>query len=66
VAGGTHARSTAASAQLADALVSKTRDRYTERQVQQQIVQDVRQALTSIDLSDIPQGFVELTLELCE
>ena len=32
----------AAASQLADALVSKTRDRYTERQVQQQIVDIVR------------------------
>jgi outer membrane protein len=45
-------KSTAAGAQLADALVSRSRDRYTERQVQQQIIQDVRQALTSIDLAN--------------
>ena len=44
-------RSTAARAQLADALVAKTRDRYTERQVEQQIIQDVRQALNSIQLA---------------
>jgi outer membrane protein TolC len=45
-------KSTAASAQLADALVSRSRDRYTERQVQQQIIQDVRQALISIDVAN--------------
>jgi HAE1 family hydrophobic/amphiphilic exporter-1 len=44
-------RSTAARAQLSDALVAKTRDQYAERQVRQQIVQDVRQALNSIALA---------------
>jgi outer membrane protein len=44
--------SKAAQAQLADALVNKTRDAYTERQVQQQITQDVRQALNAIDLAN--------------
>lgn len=44
-------RTSAAQAQLADALVSKTRDQLTERQVEQQIILDVRQALTSIDLA---------------
>jgi outer membrane protein len=41
-----------AQAQLADALVNKTRDAYTERQIQQQITQDVRQAINSIDLAN--------------
>jgi outer membrane protein TolC len=45
-------RSTTAQAQLADALVARTRDRYTERQVQQQVAQDVRQAITSIELAN--------------
>jgi len=45
-------KSTAAQAQLADALVSRTRDQYTERQVRQQIILDVRQALTSLNLAD--------------
>jgi outer membrane protein TolC len=45
-------RSTAALAQLADALVNRTRDRYSERQVQQQVAQDVRQAITSIELAN--------------
>jgi outer membrane protein len=44
-------RNSAASAQLADAFVSRNRDRYTERQIQQQIMLDVRQAITSIDLA---------------
>jgi outer membrane protein TolC len=41
-----------ARAQLAQSLVSKTRDEYTERQVRQQIVEDVRRALNSIDLAN--------------
>ena len=41
-------RATAARAQLADALVARTRDRYFERQAEQQIAQDVRQAITAI------------------
>jgi outer membrane protein len=45
-------KSTAARAQLADALVSKTRDQYTERQVRQQITIDVRQALTNLNLAN--------------
>jgi outer membrane protein TolC len=45
-------RNSAAQAQLSDALVNKVRDRYTERQVQQQIIQDVRQALNSIELAN--------------
>jgi outer membrane protein len=59
-------RTTAASAQLADALVSKTRDRYTERQVQQQIVQDVRQALTSIDLANASIQSAALARDLAQ
>ena len=45
-------KSTAAQAQLADALVSRTRDQYSERQVRQQIIFDVRQALTSLNLAN--------------
>jgi outer membrane protein TolC len=45
-------RSTAARAQLSDALVARTRDRYTERQIEQQIIQDVRLALDSIELAN--------------
>ena len=41
-----------AQAQLADALVNRTRDAYTERQVQQQITQDVRQAINSLELAN--------------
>jgi outer membrane protein TolC len=44
-------RSSVASAQLSDALVSRTHDLYTQRQVQQQITLDVRQAITSIELA---------------
>ena len=35
-------RSSAARAQLSDALVNRTRDRYTQRQTEQQIAQDVK------------------------
>ena len=45
-------RSTAARAQLSDALVSRTRDHYNERLIQQQIIQDVRLTLNSIDLAN--------------
>jgi outer membrane protein len=44
--------SKAAQAQLADSLVNKTRDQYTERQLQQQITQDVRLALNSLELAN--------------
>jgi outer membrane protein len=59
-------KSTAASAQLADALVSRSRDRYTERQVQQQIILDVRQALTSIDLANASIESATLTRDLAQ
>jgi outer membrane protein TolC len=52
--------SRAAQAQLADAQVNKTRDAYTERQMQQQVTQDVRQAINSIDLAD---ASIEAALE---
>jgi outer membrane protein TolC len=45
-------RSSAARAQLAQVLVNRTRDQYNERQAQEQIAQDVRSALNSIDLAD--------------
>jgi outer membrane protein len=44
-------RNSTASAQLSDALVSKTRDRYNERLVQEQIILDVRQAINGIELA---------------
>jgi outer membrane protein TolC len=46
-----HVRDSASSAQLSDALVNRTRDLYTQRQIQQQITLDVRQAITSIELA---------------
>jgi len=45
-------RSSGNRAQLAQVLVNKARDQYTERQVQEQIVEDVRKALNSIDLAN--------------
>jgi len=41
-----------AQAQLADSLANKVRDQYTERQVQQQVILDVRQAIDSLELAD--------------
>lgn len=41
-----------AKATLADALVSRTRDRYRQRQIKEQIILDVRQATHSIELAD--------------
>jgi hypothetical protein len=52
--------------QLADALVSRSRDRYTERQVQQQIILDVRQVLTSIDLANASIESATLTRDLAQ
>ncbi len=45
-------RGSTARAQLADALVNRARDRYNERAVEQQIIQDVKQALNSIHLAN--------------
>ena len=45
-------RGSAARAQLADALVSRARDRYNERAVEQQVIQDVKQALNSLNLAN--------------
>jgi outer membrane protein TolC len=44
-------RSSAAQAGLADALVSRARDRYQERQLEQQIIQEVKRATNQIDMS---------------
>jgi len=44
-------RNSPAQANLADALVSKTRDLYQKRQAQEQVILDVRQAINSIDLA---------------
>ncbi len=41
-----------AKANLADALVNRTRDRYRQRQTKEQIILDVRQATHSIELAD--------------
>jgi outer membrane protein TolC len=45
-------RNSAGRANLADALVSKARDQYQQRQVEQQIILDVRQAINSIELAN--------------
>jgi outer membrane protein len=58
--------SKAAQAQLADSLVNKVRDRYTERQVQQQIVQDVRQAIDSLELANASIEAAQQARELAQ
>ncbi len=45
-------RNSAARASLSNALVSRVRDQYTQRQTEQQIILDVRQAIDSIELAD--------------
>jgi outer membrane protein len=45
-------RNSTARASLSDALVNRTRDRYRQRQTQEQIILDVRQAIHSIELAD--------------
>ncbi len=42
-------RSSAAEAALADALVSRTRNQYQERQIEQQVIQEVRAALNQLE-----------------
>ena len=44
-------RDSASQASLADSLVSKARDRYTQRQTQEQIILEVRQAINNIQLA---------------
>jgi outer membrane protein len=44
-------RSSAAQAGLADALVNKARDQYQERQLEQQVIQEVKMANNQIELS---------------
>ena len=44
-------RNSSAKAQLADAMVSRVQDRYRQRQTQQQITLDVRQAIDSLELA---------------
>jgi outer membrane protein TolC len=45
-------RNSAAQADLADALINRTRDQYQARLAQQQIILDVRQALNSLELAN--------------
>jgi outer membrane protein len=59
-------RSSSARAQLADALVNRTRDRYNERQTEQLIAQDVRQAITSIDLANASIESAKLARDLAQ
>ncbi len=45
-------RNSTARANLSNALVSKTRDQYAQRQTEQQIILDVRSAINEIELAD--------------
>ncbi|MDQ2841084.1 MAG: TolC family protein [Acidobacteriota bacterium] len=45
-------RNSPAQASLSDALVSRARDQYAQRQTEQQIIFDVRQAINSIELAE--------------
>jgi outer membrane protein TolC len=45
-------RNSSARASLSNAVVSRVRDQYTQRQTEQQITFDVRQALNSLELAD--------------
>ncbi len=45
-------RNSTARASLSNALVSRVRDQYTQRQTEQQVIFDVRQALNSIELAE--------------
>jgi len=45
-------RNSTGRANLSNALVSRARDQYQQRQTQQQIINDVRQAINSIELAD--------------
>jgi outer membrane protein len=58
--------SRAAQAQLADALVNKTRDAYAERQIQQRITQDVLQAINSLDLANASIEAATLARDLAQ
>ena len=59
-------KGTAAQAQLAEALVARTRDRYTQRQMQEQIAQDVRQAITAINLAGATIQSAKLARDLAQ
>ena len=59
-------RGSSARAQLSDALVNRTRDRYNQRQTEQQIAQDVKQAITSIDLANASIESAKLARDLAQ
>lgn len=44
-------RSSQAQANLADALVSRARDQYTRRQLEQQIIQEVKRSMTDLEMA---------------
>ena len=45
-------RSSQAEASLADALVSRARDQYTRRQIEQQVIQEVKRAISELDMAN--------------
>ena len=57
-------RNSTAQASLATSLVSKARDQYQRRQIEQQIILDVRQALDSIELASASIGAAVETRDL--
>ncbi len=59
-------RSSAAEARLSDALLSQTRDHYSERQEQQQIIQDVKLASNQLDLAQAQIETARISVELTQ
>ena len=59
-------RSSAAEARLADALLSQARDHYSERQEQQQIIQDVKLAANQLDLAQAQIATARTSVDLTQ
>ena len=59
-------KSSAAKASLADALVNRVRDKYSLRQVEQQIIFDVMQAGTQLDLAQASVEAAKLSRDLAQ
>src|SRR6266849_1627799 len=59
-------RSSAAQAGLADALVSRARDNYQQRQFEQQVIQDVKVATNQIDMSTAQIEAAKVARELAQ
>jgi outer membrane protein TolC len=59
-------RSSAAQAGLAEALVSRARDRYTERQLEQQVIQEVKLATSQIEMSEAQIESAKIARDLAQ